>query len=127
MPEPVLIQPVESPVICKPYYEPDHSWEYDRTSGRAVKQPGHMPAAYYEYEGVRHHYEPDYLVSLRKGKTLILETKGEEDDQDRAKHQAARRWVTAINNWGRLGVWDFVVCRDPALIPRQLAQIGPHY
>ena len=43
----------------------------------------------YEYEGVQHHYEPDYLVSLRKGKTLILETKGEEDDQDRAKYQAA--------------------------------------
>jgi type III restriction enzyme len=78
----------------------------------------------YEYEGVQHHYEPDYLVSLRKGKTLILETKGEEDDQDRAKHQAARRWVTAINNWGRLGVWDFVVCRDPALIPRQIAQMS---
>jgi type III restriction enzyme len=78
----------------------------------------------YEYEGVQHHYEPDYLVSLRKGKTLILETKGEEDDQDRAKHQAAKRWVTAINNWGRLGVWDFVVCRDPALIPRQIAQMS---
>lgn len=55
---------------------------------------------------------------------MILETKGEEDDQDRAKHQAARRWVTAINNWGRLGVWDFVVCRDPALIPRQIAQMS---
>lgn len=23
--EPVLIQPVESPVICKPYYEPDQA------------------------------------------------------------------------------------------------------
>ncbi len=80
----------------------------------------------YEYEGVQHHYEPDYLVSLRKGKTLILETKGEEDDQDRAKHQAAKRWVTAINNWGRLGIWDFLVCRDPALIPRQIAQLSAH-
>jgi type III restriction enzyme len=77
----------------------------------------------YEYEGVQHHYEPDYLVSLRKGKTLILETKGEEDDQDRAKYQAARRWVTAVNNWGRLGGWNFLVCRDPALIPRQIAHM----
>jgi type III restriction enzyme len=75
----------------------------------------------YEYEGVQHHYEPDYLVRMKNGKTTVLETKGEEDDQDRAKHQAARRWVTAINNWGRLGVWDFVVCRDPQLLPRQLA------
>jgi type III restriction enzyme len=75
----------------------------------------------YEYEGVQHHYEPDYLVRLRNKRTLILETKGEEDDQDRAKYQAARRWITAVNNWGRLGSWEFAVCRDPALIPRQIA------
>ena len=33
MSDPVLIQPVESPVICKPYYEPTHYWEYDRGYG----------------------------------------------------------------------------------------------
>ena len=76
------------------------------------------------YEAVQHHYEPDYLVRLKNGNTLILETKGEEDDQDRAKYQAARRWVTAVNNWGRLGGWNFLVCRDPALIPRQIAQMA---
>ena len=37
----------------------------------------------YEYEGVQHHYEPDYLVRLKNGNTLILETKGEEDDRAR--------------------------------------------
>jgi type III restriction enzyme len=52
-----------------------------------------------------------------------METKGEEDDQDRAKYQAARRWVTAVNNWGRLGAWDFIVSRDPAFIPRQIAKM----
>ena len=67
----------------------------------------------YEYEGVQHHFEPDYVVRLRNGQTLILEMKGEEDDQDRQKYQAARRWVAAVNNWGRLGAWDFAVCRDP--------------
>ena len=77
----------------------------------------------YEYEGVPHHYEPDYLVKLRNGKTLLLEIKGEEDDQDRAKHQAAQRWVTAVNNWGRLGEWGFVVCRDAQMLPRLLAGI----
>lgn len=56
--------------------------------------------------------------------TLILETKREEDDQDRAKHQAARRWVTAIDNWGRLGVWDFIICRNLPLIRRQIAQMA---
>jgi type III restriction enzyme len=73
MPDPVRTQPVESPVICKPYC----------------------------------------LVRLKNGKTTVLETQGEEDDQDRARHRAAGRWVTAVNNWGRLGVWHFLVCRDP--------------
>ncbi|MBI4594750.1 MAG: hypothetical protein HY730_00040 [Candidatus Tectomicrobia bacterium] len=76
----------------------------------------------YEFEGIQHHFEPDYIIRLKNGKTLILEIKGEENDQDRAKYQAARRWVTAINNWERLGAWSFAVCRDPALLPKQIAQ-----
>jgi len=74
----------------------------------------------YEYEGVQHHYEPDYLVRLKTGKTLILEVKGQEDDHTHAKHQAAQRWVSAVNNWARLGLWDFLVCRDPQALPGQL-------
>ena len=53
--------------------------------------------------------------------TLFLEMKGEEDDQDRQKYQAARRWVAAVNNWARLGAWEFAVCRDPQLLPRLVA------
>lgn len=75
----------------------------------------------YEYEGVQHHYEPDYLVRLMNGKTLLLEMKGEESDQDRAKHQAARRWISAVNNWGQLGVWDVLVCRDPHRLAQEIA------
>jgi type III restriction enzyme len=74
----------------------------------------------YEYEGVQHHYEPDYVVRLASGTTLILEVKGQEEEDDRAKHQAARRWVDAVNNWGRLGVWEFLECRDPQLVPQRL-------
>jgi hypothetical protein len=40
---PVLIQPVESPVICKPYYEPTQYWEYDRQTGRAALGHGGEP------------------------------------------------------------------------------------
>jgi type III restriction enzyme len=68
----------------------------------------------YEYDGEPHPYEPDYIVKLTNGLSLILEIKGYEDDLVRAKHQGAKKWVTAINNWGRLGVWDFVVCKDIA-------------
>jgi type III restriction enzyme len=77
----------------------------------------------YEYDGVQHHFLPDYIVRLASGKTIILEIKGAEDDQDRAKFQAAQRWVSAVNAWGRLGRWEFIVCRDPHQLPRQLAGI----
>ena len=35
--------------------------------------------------------------------TVVLEIKGYEDDQTKAKHNAARRWVDAVNNWRRVG------------------------
>ena len=62
-------------------------------------------------------------VRLINGVTLILEIKGYEDDQTRAKHAAARRWVSAVNNWGQLGRWAFHVCRKPQSLARELAEV----
>lgn len=78
----------------------------------------------YEYEGADHHFEPDYLVRLANHRTLVLEMKGEEDDQDRAKQQAARRWIEAVTNWGRLGRWEFAVCRDLHMLPEILRKLA---
>jgi type III restriction enzyme len=55
----------------------------------------------YEYTGVDHSYEPDFLVRLRNGVTVVLEIKGYEDDQTKAKHTAAARWVESVNNWAQ--------------------------
>jgi len=78
----------------------------------------------YEYQGINHSYEPDFLVRLIDGRTPLLAIKGYEDDQTQAKHQAAQRWVTAVNNWGKLGQWIFPrPCRNPNLLPRQLAYL----
>ena len=77
----------------------------------------------YEYLGVSHAYLPDLLVRLHSGVTLLLEIKGHEDDQDRAKHEAARRWVSAVTHWGRLGRWGFHVCRDPQQLGHDLAAV----
>lgn len=30
-----------------------------------------------------------------------------------AKHEAAKRWVRAVNHWGQLGRWHFEACWDP--------------
>jgi type III restriction enzyme len=74
----------------------------------------------YELFGQNHAYEPDFLVRMASGKTLIVEIKGRERPDTEAKHQAARRWVTAVNNWGRLGRWDFLPCRDPQQLAAEI-------
>jgi type III restriction enzyme len=74
----------------------------------------------YEFMGISHAYEPDFLVRLANDVTLILEIKGMQTAQDDAKHDAAKRWRDAVNNWGKLGRWEFYVCRDPHLLGREL-------
>jgi type III restriction enzyme len=74
----------------------------------------------YEFQGIDHNYEPDFLVRLQNDVTLILEIKGYEDAQAKAKHDAAKRWVSAVNNWGQLGIWDFHVCKNPQLLSKEL-------
>lgn len=67
----------------------------------------------YDWAGQTHPYEPDFIVRLRRddGSTLniVLEVKGVADNRDRAKEAGARRWVDAVNNWGKLGAWEYVV------------------
>ena len=74
----------------------------------------------YEYMGIDHAYEPDFMVRLSDGVTVVLEIKGFEDDQTKAKHNAAKRWVEAVNNWGQLGKWAFHVCRNPQLLDKEM-------
>ena len=81
----------------------------------------------YEYQGVDHSFEPDFLVRVVPGFTLLLETKGFADNQTRAKHDAAQRWVMAANNWGELGQWGFAVTYDPQMLPSQLAALAANW
>ena len=76
----------------------------------------------YEYDGGSLHYEPDFLVRLINGLTLVLETKGYQPNQDGAKHDAARKWTSAVNNWGQMGTWDFHVCYNPHTLGEELRQ-----
>jgi type III restriction enzyme len=77
----------------------------------------------YEFYGNPHVYEPDFLVKMRNGKTVIVEIKGQSYGDTEAKHEAARRWLKAINNWGRLGQWEFVVCREPQRLEESLSSL----
>ena len=69
----------------------------------------------YEYVGVDHDYTPDFIVRMSSGLTVLLEIKGYEvhnPEQVNSKHEAAKKWVRAVNNLGDFGKWDFLVCRD---------------
>ena len=78
----------------------------------------------YEHGGVSHYYEPDFLVELANDTRLVLEIKGFKTNQDGNKHEAARRWVDAVNNWGQMGNWAFLECRNPQRLGDELAVIG---
>ena len=43
----IPIQPVERPILCNPYAEPDAHWVYDTETGEAIKQPGRRDAGYW--------------------------------------------------------------------------------
>jgi type III restriction enzyme len=92
---------------------------YARNDGLGLTIP-------YEYCGVDCAYEPDFVVRMAvpQGEpdlTIVLEIKGHEDNQTAAKEEGARRWVRAVNAWGKLGRWDFHVCRNPQKIVEELA------
>jgi len=54
------------------------------------------------YFGNTFRYRPDFVVRLTSGLTVLLEGKGDPNEEDDAKATAARRWVQAVNTWGRL-------------------------
>jgi type III restriction enzyme len=71
---------------------------------------------YYLWNGVRRRYVPDFLVRLANGKTLVLEIKGEDSEQNRAKRAALDAWVRAVNARGGFGVWAWDVAFEAGQI-----------
>lgn len=89
----------------------------------------------YHHNGRDADYIPDFVVRLRNGSGsvgdgdardkgalhLILETKGYDPLQD-VKRAAAERWVAAVNADGRHGQWRYALVKDPAEVPRAVAE-----
>ncbi len=69
---------------------------------------------YYMWNGARRRYVPDFLVRLTTGKTLVLEIKGEDSEQTRAKSAAMVAWVNGVNSKGGFGVWSCDVVYEMA-------------
>ncbi|HEY8054572.1 MAG TPA: DEAD/DEAH box helicase family protein [Terriglobales bacterium] len=67
----------------------------------------------YHFAGVTRKYRPDFLIRLRSGAMLVLEVKGQETPEARAKRAALEEWVRAVNADGRWGRWAAAVSRHP--------------
>jgi len=56
----------------------------------------------------------DFIIRLKNGRYLVLETKGQDTQQDRTKREFLDEWVRAVNQHGGFGTWQWVVSKDPA-------------
>ncbi len=59
----------------------------------------------YVFDGVVRKYYPDFLIRLRNGKMLVLETKGQVTRQTTEKRKALEEWIIAVNQLGDYGEW----------------------
>ena len=67
----------------------------------------------YVYRGVVRKYRPDFLIRLKSGNMLILETKGQIDDQSESKRRAVEQWTDAVNQHGGFGNWAAEISTNP--------------
>ncbi|WP_295437545.1 hypothetical protein [uncultured Thiodictyon sp.] len=72
---------------------------------------------YYLWRGSRRRFIPDFVVRLINAQQLVLEIKGEDSDQNRAKRLALDTWVRAVNARGGFGTWCWdVVKAEPSRV-----------
>src|SRR6266545_7901373 len=67
----------------------------------------------YVYRGVVRKYRPDYLVRMTSGRCLVLEVKGQDDEQNQTKRGFLDQWIQAVNGHGGFGSWSSDVSRNP--------------
>jgi type III restriction enzyme len=70
----------------------------------------------YVYRGVVRKYRPDFLIRMRNGDMIVLETKGKETEQDKVKRRYLDEWTQAVNTHGGFGQWHAAVVQNPGEI-----------
>ncbi len=68
----------------------------------------------YIYKGERKNYRPDFILRMADGTFLVIETKGQETDQDKTKRAFLEEWIKAVNEHGGFGKWRFALSRHPS-------------
>ena len=76
----------------------------------------------YVFRGVVRKYRPDFIIRLKTGDVLVLETKGQPDEQTHSKRRALEQWTRAVNQHGGFGRWSSSVSTNPGDIKGILAK-----
>ena len=66
------------------------------------------------WRGSSRNFVPDYLIRLTNGRTLVLEVKGQDSQQNAQKRAAMETWVKAVNAQGGFGQWAFDTVFEPS-------------
>jgi len=107
-------------------WEATEAFELDRKGQQNVqawvKNDGLGFDVMYVYRGVVRKYRPDFLIRLSNGTMLILEVKGQQTEEAKAKRHFLDEWVKAVNQHGGFGHWAWDVSTDPKDIEGILAK-----
>ena len=69
---------------------------------------------FYVEQGIVRKYRPDFLIRLKSGDMLVLETKGRDTEKDKTKRRFLDEWVRAVSSHGGFGHWTCDVSTSPA-------------
>lgn len=78
----------------------------------------------YRKQNIKHSYVPDFIAELDIGMKVIIEVKGQYNDDADLKAKAAQRWVDAVNRSGEHGLWHYMVVQDPSKLGVELNQLS---
>lgn len=78
----------------------------------------------YIYRGGMRKYRPDFLIQLANETMLVLEVKGQDNEENKAKRSSLDEWVKAVNQHGGFGKWAWDVSLTPSDIFEKLEHHG---
>lgn len=81
---PTPVQPVENPILCSPYREPDQHWVYDTRTGIPAKTAGRRPASYW--------FKSERTGSAQQQLSFLVEEERDDLPLVNALREDVKRW-----------------------------------
>jgi len=96
-------------------WEASEAFELDRSPnvGAWVKNDHLGFEITYSFRGIIRKFRPDYMVRLANGRMLVLEVKGQDNQEQQTKREFLAEWVRAVNAHGGFATWAADVSRHP--------------